>query len=254
MGKLPILRDRFLYELQDNLSKNIASYGLEEPWISNFFRNHNWTVDSKLPDLPSDLLKIPDAKSDYDLENSKRLFEALSSISLSQASDPRLWTYLTHVKFWKYMRKRWSIDKSLKAEDLSKAIGPLQDRYFLIGDRSRGLTRNGVARLWWAGYTCQSFDDNGQNNFDLARPLFLKQDVYSSFMERAYSKNKTVMNALLSILLKKYLEGKVFDDRQKVRALAKYLVMVGGVSILDAMNHQKLSELIEAKVDQLSST
>ena len=254
MDKLLILRDQSLNELQDRLLENIPSYKSEEIWAINFFKNHNWTVESKLLDLPDNLLKIPDEKNDYDSENSKRLFEALSTITLSQASDPRLWTYLTHVKFWKYMRKRWPIDKGSKAEDLSKAIGPLRDRYFLIGDRSRGLTRNGVARLWWAGYTCQYFDEDGQNNFDLAIPLFLKQDVFSSFMERAYSKNKEVMRALLSVLLKKYQEGTPFDDRNKVRALAKYLVMIGGVTILDAMNRDQLLKLIDTQVNKLLSS
>jgi hypothetical protein len=253
MSKLLILRERSLNELQDNLPNNILSYSLEESWLTNYFQSQNWYVESKLPSLPDDLLLLPNLGNNYDLQNSQRIYEALSGITLSQASDPRLWTYLTHIKFWHYMKKRWPVDKNLKGEDLTSVISSLKDRYFLIGDRSRGLTRNGVARLWWSGYICQTVDNNGGNNFDLAIPLFLKQDIYSSFMERAYSKNKMVMRAILSVLLKKYQEGKPFDDRQKVRALAKYLVMVGGVTILDAIEFEKLSKLISAQVDKLNS-
>jgi len=254
MAKLAILRERSLNELQDNLTNNIALYSLEESWVPNYFQFPNWYIESKLPSLPDDLLLLPNAGNNYDLENSQRVYEALSDISLSQASDPRLWTYLTHIKFWQYMKKRWPVDKNLKGEDLSSVISSLKDRYFLLGDKSRGLTRNGLARLWWSGYICQSLDNNGRSNFELAIPLFLKQDIYSSFMERAYSKNKMVMNAILSVLLKKYKDGKPFDDRQKVRALAKYLVMVGGVSILDAMEFEQLTKLISAQVDKLTNT
>lgn len=253
MAKLVILRERSLNELLDNLSNNIASYSLEESWVPNYFQSPNWYIESKLPSLPDDLLLFPNSSNNYDLENSQRIYEALSDITPSQASDPRLWTYLTHVKFWQYMKKRWPVDQNFKGDDLTSVISSLKDRYFLIGDRSRGLTRNGVSRLWWSGYVCQTLDSNGRNNFELAIPLFLKQDIYSSFMERAYSKNKMVMNAILSVLLKKYKEGKPFDDRQKVRALAKYLVMVGGVTILDAMEFEQLIKLISAQVDKLTN-
>lgn len=253
MSKLPVLRDQALNLLQEAIVKNVVFYKKDEPWLADFFGEHSWELDSKLLNLPDDLLILPDEHNDYDLENSRRLYEALHGLSLTQATDPRLWTYLTHVKYWQYMRKRWPVEKSIKGEDLSKAVSPLKDRYFLIGDRSRGVTRNGLARLWWAGYTCHIDGKTGDESYALAIPLFSKQDVFASFMERAFSKNRVVMKALLSILLERYREGKPFDDRQNVRDLAKYLVMVGGVTILDAIEFDRLSKLIGDHVNKLTA-
>ena len=103
MDKLKIFKEHALNLLEDNIGENINFYKQDDYWVKGFFEKSSWVIDSKLADLPDDLLLIPTGKTGKDLldyENSQRVYLALNSLSLSQASDPRLWTYLTHVKYW----------------------------------------------------------------------------------------------------------------------------------------------------------
>jgi hypothetical protein len=250
MQKLPVFRENALGQLTSDIRSNLAKYKNEKPWVDDVFSGRVWSAPSKITALPEDLLLLPDETGDHDLENVQRLYEALHGLTLIQASDPRLWTYLAHVTFWTYMRKRWPIEKRIKGEDLEPGYGSVLDRYFLVGDRSRGVTRNGIARLWWAGYTCYVEGQEPSRSFALAKPLFSKQDVYASFMERAFSKNKSLMQAVLRPLLKRQEAGNSFDIRDDVRSLAKHLVLVGGVTILDAIDSAHIESIVEAFIQQ----
>jgi len=250
MLKLSVFRENALGQLVSDVRPNLAKYMNDEPWVQDAFAGRVWSAPSRIDDLPDDLLLLPDDAGDHDLENVQRLYEALHGLTLTQASDPRLWTYLAHVKFWSYMRRRWPIERSTRGGHLERGYGSVVDRYFLVGDRSRGVTRNGIARLWWAGYTCYVEGQAEGQALALARPLFSKQDVYASFMERAFSKNRTVMQAVLRPLLKRQAAGKAFDVRDDVRALAKHLVLVGGVTILDAIDAAQMESLVEAYIEQ----
>ncbi|PKO39826.1 MAG: hypothetical protein CVU30_17985 [Betaproteobacteria bacterium HGW-Betaproteobacteria-3] len=250
MPKLPVFRENALGQLTNDIRPNLAKYKDEKPWIEEAFSGRVWSAPSKLDELADDLLLLPDETGDHDLENVRRLYEALHGLTLTQASDPRLWTYLSHVKYWNYMRKRWPIERSARGDNLERAYGTVLDRYFLVGDRSRGVTRHGIARLWWAGYTCYVEGQEAGQSLALARPLFSKQDVYASFMERAFSKNRTIMQAVLRPLLKRHAAGRPFDVRKDVRALAKHLVLVGGVTILDAIDSAHMESMVEAYIQQ----
>lgn len=238
--------DSLIQSVEANISKYTAS---GESWVDDYFGDRSLYAVTKLPDLPDDLLLLPNDGNDFDLENSQRLFDALSGMTPTQAADPRLWTYLTHVKFWKYMQARWPIKPR---EDSGKQIGPIRSRYFLIGDKARGLTRNGISRLWWAGRTCH--DESSSDRFRYARALFATQDVYASMMERAFSKNMRIIHPVLSVLTRRLEAGSPFDDRAKVRDLTKYLVLLGGAIVLDMLPAQSIEEIVEAHISDLETT
>lgn len=250
MSKLLVFREGALGELVSGVGTNLTRYKENTPWIEEMFIGKVWNAASKLDDIPDDLLQLPDGTSDYDLENSRRLYEALHGLTLTQAADPRLWVYLTHVKFWSYMRKRWPADRYIDSGQLEKARGTIVDRYFLAGDRSRGVTRNGVARLWWVGYTCYTESDDPSRNMELAVPLFAKQDIFASFMERAFSKNRELMHAVLRPLQRRHAAGRPFDVRDDVRGLAKYLILTGGVTILDGIDPLRIESIVESYIEQ----
>lgn len=248
MSKLNIFKEQALHRLQENIEKNIPLYGKEKPWIADYFGEHSWELSSKLDALPDDLLIEPTKENDFDFDNALRIHSALHGLSLVQASDPRMWAYLTHVKYWSYMRKRWPVSETTK-----NPAGTIRDRYFLVGDKARGLTRNGISRLWWVAHTCVNQDAGSDSEaaYKLIKPLFAKQDVYASFMERAFSKNASVMKSILSVLSERLESGKPFDDRVKVRSLAKHLVLVGGVTVLDAIDSDGLKSIVNDYIANL---
>lgn len=246
MATLKVFKDSVVNTLIDLVKKDVSKYRLDNAWVETAFPDRTLYATTKLADLPDDLLLMPEGDEKHDLENSKRLYSALGGLSLTQASDPRLWTYLTHVKYWEYMRKRWPIKDA--APD--KVMGTVFSRYFLVGDKARALTRNGVARLWWAGHTCYSSSVAG-NEFAYAKALFTTQDVYASLMERAFSKNKKIIQPVLSVLTKELEKGAPFDDRDKVRDLGKHLVLLGGAMVLDILDPMAIEQIVEKFIKQL---
>ena len=242
-----VFKESVVNLLRERLKTDVSGYQLNDPWVETTFPERSLFANTKLAELPDDLLLLPDGEEKFDLENSERLYSALRGLTLTQAADPRLWTYLTHVKYWKYMRKRWPIKDGAEAD---KVKGSVISRYFLVGDKARALTRNGVARLWWAGHTCYSSGSAG-SEFAYAKALFATQDVYASLMERAFSKNRKIIQPVLSVLTKKLESGSPFDDREKVRDLGKHLVLLGGAMVLDILDPATIESIVEKFIAEL---
>jgi len=246
--------DSLYQSVKSNLSRYIES---KDSWVEELYPDRSLYATTKLPELSDDLLLVPDGAELFDEENARRLYSALSGITLTQASDPRLWTYLTHVKFWRYMKARWPIkpidgDSETVAKRSATRVGTITSRYFLLGDKSRGLTRNGIARLWWAGYTCHVREHADEYRY--AKTLFATQDVYASLMERAFSKNRKIIQPVLSVLTKRLEAGTPFDDRDKVRDLSKHLVLLGGAMVLDVLDPPAIQHLVERFISEQETT
>ena len=104
----------------------------------------------------SETIITPDNKNDLkDGENSKIVYEALRYLTLQQATDERIWAYMTHVELPDYVRARWPIDK---AKVDSGKYTYIVSHYFVRGNR--GLVRdNAISRLWWMGYIANRCTD-----------------------------------------------------------------------------------------------
>lgn len=126
---------------------------------SYFEKDYSVKADELLPstiviERKSPALLIP--KKDLvaaDLENAITLYEHYRNLDETQASDPRLWAYMSHVEFRKYSLVRWGYEgeyKGLSKEDKVKAINYFLEHWFVSGSNDRDLRRHSIARLWWA--------------------------------------------------------------------------------------------------------
>jgi hypothetical protein len=250
MSKLKFIKEPSLERLQANIIANEEQYSKDSPWLDSYFAGTNWFTDSDIPQLESIQLEIPTSKTELrDLENTRILYSALKHLTPVQASDPRLWAYFTHVSHWEYMRARWPVEQ-YSGKDRFKEI--MQERYFFMPDRSRALLRNGMARLWWYGYS--SYDETRKDPFELTGPLLKKLDVTQTLLENAFGRNTQITKAVLSVLLERENLGKDFYVRDQVRDLGKYIGFIGGVTIIDALPIPELSALITGKIEQLAAS
>ena len=250
IDKLVCMRESSFDKLRTAIAPNQGRYAGEQPWLGSFFGSSAWRFESDLVQAPQLVLKIPESKAAFtesDLENTRIVYAGLRHLSPLQAADPRLWAYLTHEAHWEYMRKRWPIEGDGKRDPLKF----IQERYLFMPNLSRALIRNGIARLWWYGYC--SYDAKRSDPFELTAVLLKNLDVTQSILERAFSLNRSVTQTVLEILLEREQMGRPFYLRYQVRELARYLVRVGGVTILDALDKAELRGLIAAKVEQLAA-
>ena len=249
MDKLKFIKQNNLDQLLANIVSNQKRYADAAPWLNAYFPGANWFLESNIVDPGNIQPQIPESKLDLlDLENTQIVYSALKSLTPVQASDPRLWAYLAHVTHWEYRRKRWPVEQYLGKPRLKEII---QERYFFMSDRSRAPLRNGMARLWWYGYC--SYDPAREDPFELTGALLKKLDVTQNLLENAFGKNNQVTQAVLKVLLDREKEGKAFYVRERVRELARYIVQIGGVTIIDALPESELRELVTGKIEQLDA-
>lgn len=208
------------------------------------------TVEGKAP-----ILKAP--KSDpvsSDLDNAITLHDRYRNLDETQASDPRLWVYLSHVEFRKYAIVRWGLDgvfKDLKdPAEKTKAINYLLEHWFISGN-DRDLRRHAIARLWWAAHlTYAPWESDpeffsGLKNKDpyyYTRILLSTQDIYQQVLERAMGRSNHILITILDYLGK----NKEFSQsREKIRSLVKELNLAYGTKKIIMLDRASLESLIE---------
>lgn len=166
--------------------------------------------------------------------NSIFLYENLK-INETQASDKRLWTYLTHVHFWDYMRQEWEIDFT---KDKSKIVDFVRDRYFLNTLNIRSLTHNGISRLWW--YTHLTVDQSKRDKYELTKVLLSLQDIPVSLLERSMGSSSNVRKAVLEFLL----ENPDYKTSKNVQNLLRKLNLAGGVKNIPMLKLNEIKSIL----------
>lgn len=243
--KLQFIKQDALDILEKNIATNINKYKYStNEWVYEYFNGEDPFIDFKC-DVNDFKLKIDmESKGKMDLENIKILYDNMKMISDSQASDERLWVGLTHGKFYNFVRDRWEYDdKGMEKE------GTIKSRYF-ISKTSRGMMRNTLSKLWWAGRF--TYDSKRKNPFELTEVLGNKDistrmnDLFTS----NFSRNPKVCHAFLSAV-KLYEDNGIIIGGYTYRKLVQYMNLYGGMTVVDYLEENELVEVLCKKIDKL---
>lgn len=216
----------------DKLYRHVAGTGNFDPYLlEKFSFEENFAKGATGIFIEPNLCLDPDKD---DLENSILLYESLKNINEVQASDERLWAYLTHTHFWKYMRKRWPI------EDAKNPLSRIKERYFMRGLNLESITRNGLSRLWW--YAHITIDTARQNKYELLETLLQRQDLAVGITERSIGINKKLRVALLEYLKE---NPSIATNENKSRELIKGLNLSGGVKMLPLLQIHEIKIILD---------
>jgi hypothetical protein len=208
-------------------------------------------------------LKVPaDDPVSADIDNAIALYEYYRNLDETQASDPRLWTYLSHIEFRKYCLVRWGLGgspKDLNDEQLKqKAIRYIYEHWFISGN-DRDLRRHAIARLWWAAYLTFSpwgkdpefFSDlKKKDPYYYTKILLLTQDIYQQVLERALGRSNRILISVLDYLGN---NRKFAQSREKIRSLMKELNLAYGTKKLIVLDRQSLKTLIEHLANEIDN-
>jgi hypothetical protein len=249
MTNLTIFRRAFVLQLSGSIASNLSKYEEDEPWVARLGSRDSRDLPTRV-DLSGTLsLEDPRDGDRKDLENAIRVHKALRSLTPLQARDPRLWTRLAHVDLWAYMRKRWPVERFGK--DLGKATRFIESRYFVAQSQSRALLRNGVARLWWTAHL--SHEPARSKPYELTGVLLSTLDITQQILERNMGRAPNVLAGFLEFLQenrKLLLTGRD-ENRDRIRKLAKYLNLCGGVSILDCLSRAEIIKLLNGEIKRI---
>jgi hypothetical protein len=177
-----------------------------------------------------------DNKVDSDLENIKRVYNHMKGLSVSKASDERIWVAYSLYVFVDYMKYRW----------MPEGPDKRKERYFFENSSKRSLFRQGISRLWWIGYL--TYDDSRTDPYELTAFILRNgQDVINQLLDIGFSSNKAILKAVLKALYDAEKSG-VKIDRELVRDTCKYVNLLGGTYILDCMSEQEIYDKVKSNI------
>lgn len=256
MIRQPIFTRSYSEELRERLGtgNNLAEY-LEPDVVISEVGVLQSTLE--VVDTPPEL----DPSVGADTENAIKVYEFLDKLDKTQASDKRLWIYLSHVTFRKYTIGRWEIkasadDLTYNSEAKRKAVSYIAEHWFLSGN-ARSLRRNSVARLWWAAYlTVAPWDRDPEYFGDLedddrykyTRVVFSTQDIAQNLLERRLGWSDRILIAVLEYLR---LNPEIAQNRESMRKLIKELNLILGYRKLTALTFNELLAVITETAESL---
>lgn len=235
--------------LDSDISKNIAYYNSKEKWIDRYFEekgygNYSFSTGIMVPDVE---LTIGNSKTDY--KNAVKLYESFKrQLNPVQASDLRLWSYLSHNTYWDYMRTRWAIDMASEEDEddagKDKIVSRIGSRYFFKASKGKAFVRQGIARLYWSAYLTYD-ESNPDNPYEMTEYFLSKQDIFTVSTERSLARDKELLLAALKVLKQ---NGDL--KRAEIRSYFLNLNQAGGVVVFDSLSKEDALELAKRTLDE----
>lgn len=240
-------REKQLHKLKIAVAENLEVYRTGNSDWPSFFEGEGFLHPTTIPMADDLVLHMPKDKdkdknkgkdeNTMDAENCVLVYEALKNLTPQQATDERVWAYLTHFQFWEYVQKRWPLPK-----DPEKAKRSVLAHYFISG--SRGFFRdNAISRLWWMGWIASRCP-----HFAIERTLEIllhKSDVRANLLERSsFAMSEEIFNVVMKRLGESYdSEDKGLFERKPFREFMKRLNRRGGKVVLNALEEKQLDSL-----------
>ena len=228
-------------DLFDTIDRNKDKYAIhtDGKWVAEFFGDKVYCKESRIDvSLPSLDVSLGEYANCIAIHNAFR-----DRITPKQASNPYLWSYLTHCEYWEYTSRRWS------KEEMS--VDTIKQRFFCGPEEGNriGLLRNAISRLWWAGYLSYQ-EDKPAAPYELTQLLFSHSDICQSVIERNYSMNKNITIGILRAIKMINDDPKLKDvgisektSEYEWRDLCKYLNRFGAVTLLDTLSKDDICEM-----------
>ncbi len=249
MPFLIVFRNPFVRTLLSNIGSNLDKYRRNDKWVLELVPQSTRDLPTRIEIKSPLVLDDPEDNNLKDLENAIRVHKALNQLTPLQARDPRLWTRLAHVDCWQYMRKRWPLERF--GVDSEKGSRFIAARYFISQTDSRALMRNGIARLWWTAH--MSYDPLRKNSYELTSVLLYTLDITQQIMERNMGRAPVIVTGFLEFLMQNKDKVLVTGDqgRDRVRRLAKFLNLYGGVCLLDCLTQTDIIKLLGGELGRI---
>ena len=241
MAKQLIFKDKYVQRLKENLADGSSLA---------FYKSNEFIYDKKevlmMPNIETspELASRLDWKDDF--KSAILIYEAFENLEPIQASDERLWTYLSLVDLYPYMIKRWSgvYDGSAKNE-----VEYILEHWFLGSSAQSNLLRHALAGLWWSVFL--SVDQcRGENKYELTEILFRQLD----FPTRTLGTYKLGRHreAVIGILEFIQENESLFKTKfeYKTRFITKHLNVIGGVKPITYYNR----DFFKSELEKLAST
>jgi hypothetical protein len=237
-----LLRNNCILRLKGKLSTEdgIEAYLNNELSISD----EDLLVNTDIASPDNLKLSDPGSESDYEFQNSKLIYEVYKQMTPVQATDVRIWTYLTHVTFWDYMKRRRPIEE----QPADKRASYISEHWFVDRVSTAKLLRNDISLLWWTAYL--TYDQDRTDPYELTKEAFTMLDYTRHLLPGTRGRNSNFVHAIFEFvignknLFSHYKEG-------KVRFLMRQLNYIAGYKIIASLSKQGIKDYLSKYKKQL---
>lgn len=136
MSKQKVFTDTYISKLRSDIEKNLEYYFADSFPIDEVDDEGRANVFSSRFEYDDQLLKRM-LESSNTAEAAIELYKAFSNLTPAEAAQKNLWSYLSHVDLFPYMKK---ITRQ------AKTAGAIEDNYF------GAPTKQSLSSLWWIVY------------------------------------------------------------------------------------------------------
>lgn len=228
MDNIKLFTTAYISDLKNNLKYS-------DKYISeNFIFDESKILINPLIKTNYPELIFPEKGNLHNLQNSKIIFEGYKMTPL-QATDARIWTYLTHVTYWKYMRKRELVEEVEKENRKDYIL----THWFVERIHPAFLFRNNISLLWWVAYL--TYDSERENPYELTEEAFTMLD-YTRLLPGEQGRNRNFVHALLEFVI----ENKELFEKykaEKIRFLLRRSNYIGGYKIIPSLEKEEIKKI-----------
>jgi len=246
MALQQIFRQKYVDELRNGVSeRRLISYYESDTF--EFNPEEVWQ-SPEITKADSINLLIPDSVSLYDFENSVRVYEAYKDLTPLQASDIRLWTYLTHVDLYKYVSNRWPSVRDKRATNPTKYI---LDHWFISSPSQTNFLRHSIAGLWWAAYL--TYDETREDRYELTKLIYRQLDVPQRTLGTYnLARHKEAVIGILEYIQQNPATFKN-NYQNKLRFVTRYLNQIGGTKPISYFHRDFFKSSLHAVKDKIEA-
>lgn len=239
--KIVFMKERAIDTLKkDDLTKNLQKYSGNNSWLYNDYEEKNiFGVYEKVEFSNFELIKSKGTVDDF--ENMKRLYTALKDLTLSQASDERIWAGLAHTYCWDYMQTRWPLPT-----DKNKRANHILNNYF-FWNSTKAPFLNGISRLWW--YAKYTYDERYEDPFELTKYI-CDNDINGKFfvlLACNFVTNENIFKSII-IAIKTFEEQNRPITRDEFQKLVPYLNRISGKIVFDTLSESDIVNIVSEKL------
>lgn len=243
MERQLLFREKYVLQLKADIETGVSL----ENYSSNVFIYDNKLV-LMMPNISKTSVLLGKLNPDNDFETAVHVFEAFEKLEPIQASDERLWTYLSHADLYPYMIKRWDAVHKGTAKD---SISYILEHWFLSSTTQAGLLRHALSGLWWAVYL--SVDESRRDKYELTEILFRQLDFPTRTLG-AYKlgRHKEAVIGILEFIHEN--EGLFKKGLQpKTRFITKHLNLIGGTKPISYYSRSFFKSELQKIADNIES-
>jgi hypothetical protein len=205
-------------------------------------------LSSNLAEATKAVLRPNTRESDSDATVVQLIHEPLRDLPREAASKAGFWTWLACGYGRSYVWCRWVDDAppGTERDDIASQIseGERAPRFSMRSPGLYGVSRHGLARLWWLA-------DSLQGDYELASKILDNQDIFQAIYERRVG----LVPSLPAILADEFNLGD--PDRRPSGAEFRAKVMttlnqLATVTRLETLDEEELRELVaQVRVERL---